>query len=47
VVQTVFVQAGTSIIQTWGYINGRGQLTGKQSNQLADLAEELGARWAS
>jgi hypothetical protein len=47
VVQTVFVQAGTSIVQTWAYINGKGQLTGKQSNDLADLAEELGARWAS
>lgn len=47
VVQSVYVQAGTSIIKTWAYINGKGQLTGKQSNDLADLAETLAGAWAS
>jgi len=47
VVQAVYVQAGTSIIKTWAYINGKGQLTGKQSNDLADLAETLAGAWAS
>lgn len=45
VTQSVFVQAGRSIIQTWAYINGKGQLTGKQRNDLADLAQELAAPW--
>lgn len=47
VVQAVYVQAGDAIVETVAYINGKGQLTGKQTNDLADLAEELGARWAS
>lgn len=47
VVQALYVQAGNAIVETSAYINGKGQLTGQQRNQLADLAEVLGARWAS
>ena len=45
VTRSVFVQAGRSIIQTWAYVNGKGQLTGKQKNDLADLAEGLATPW--
>lgn len=46
VVNAVYVQAGNAIIETGVYINGRSSLTAPQRNQVADLAMELGARWA-
>lgn len=46
VVNAVYVQAGDAIVETVAYINGRAALTPKQRNQLADLAMDLGARWA-
>lgn len=45
--QAVYVQAGKSIIETVAYINGKGRLTGKQSSDLADLAEVLADRWVT
>jgi hypothetical protein len=45
--QAVYVQAGNSITETVAYINGKGRLTSKQSNDLADLAETLAGRWVT
>jgi hypothetical protein len=46
VLQAVYVQAGNAIVETVAYINGRSQLTKKQRDDLADLAMQLGQRWA-
>jgi len=43
--RAIYVQAGDAIVETVAYINGKGQLTGRQGNDLADLAETLGSRW--
>lgn len=43
----IYVQSGNAIVETVAYINGRGQLTGRQVDDLGALAIELGQRWVS
>ena len=43
----IYVVSGDAIVETVAYINGRGKLATKQTNDLVALAQELGDRWSS
>lgn len=45
--QAVYVPADDTITETVAYVNGKGRLTPKQRNDLADLAMTLAERWSS